>query len=186
MKHSNYIRFCQRCGVQLTKSPKANGYAKYCKSVACRFWVKVDIRGKKECWPWKGSIGTNSKFPYGRFRYNDRIDNAHRVSYILTYGELKDEENHICHKCDNPICVNPYHLFEGTRQDNMDDMAIKGRRAVMRGEESGRAKITAADVAKIKRLRAKGWTLKRIGKKMGITFGNVWKILNGYSWNHVA
>lgn len=87
-----------------------------------RFWKKVDKSG--ECWIWKAF---KNKQGYGRFglRASECV-NAHRVSYVIAYGEIPDDY-FVCHKCDNPSCVRPEHLFAGTRQDNIDDMMIKMR-----------------------------------------------------------
>lgn len=91
--------------------------------VADRFWPKVQ-RGEG-CWLWTGACDT---YGYGliRWRQRDRWDKAHRVSWIIASGPIP---NGLCvlHKCDNPPCVNPAHLFLGTQADNMHDMKIKGR-----------------------------------------------------------
>jgi hypothetical protein len=91
-------------------------------SLIRRFWDKVEKTNS--CWIWKafknrqgyGKIGTSSC----------KSINAHRVSWVIHNGQIPD--NHfVCHKCDNPSCVNPDHLFIGTRQDNINDMMIKKR-----------------------------------------------------------
>lgn len=87
-----------------------------------RFWSKVNKT--KSCWEWiacvneagYGMIGTTGK----------KIDRAHRVSYRIHFGEIP-ERMFVCHKCDNPRCVNPEHLFIGTNQDNVNDMILKKR-----------------------------------------------------------
>jgi hypothetical protein len=87
-----------------------------------RFWEKVDKSG--DCWIWKAF---KNKQGYGRVGFvAGRSVNAHRVSYVMAYGEIPDG-HFVCHKCDNPSCVRPDHLFAGTRQDNIDDMMIKKR-----------------------------------------------------------
>jgi HNH endonuclease len=87
-----------------------------------RFWEKV--RKSKGCWNW---IAYKNKQGYGRFGLKaGECINAHRVSWVIHNGNIPDNY-FICHKCYNPSCVNPDHLFCGTRQDNMNDMMIKKR-----------------------------------------------------------
>ena len=87
------------------------------------FW-----QGKpEECWLWFGSVKiSNGKFTYGNFRLGSLIIPAHRFAYFIEYGEF-NESLDILHSCDNPQCVNPYHLFVGTKSDNMKDMHTKSR-----------------------------------------------------------
>ena len=89
-----------------------------------RFWSKVDIKSKDECWEWKAWITKNG---YGRFFDGEKTLFAHRFSYFQTHGYSLPPEIFICHKCDNPKCCNPKHLFAGTNQDNVDDRESKGR-----------------------------------------------------------
>lgn len=81
------------------------------------FWPKVDMTG--DCWIW-----TAGKLPSGYGRYLNHF--AHRVAYEITHGPIPDGL-HVCHKCDNPSCCNPAHLFAGTAKDNMQDRERKGR-----------------------------------------------------------
>ena len=90
-------------------------------SLEDRFWQKVE---KNEgCWIWTGS---KSKLGYGYFQINNKTKYAHRVSKELRHGSIA-EGLVVCHKCDNPSCVNPDHLFIGTMKDNMLDKMKKGR-----------------------------------------------------------
>jgi hypothetical protein len=88
-----------------------------------RFMSKVDKRGDDECWEWQA--GKNPR-GYGQFSFKGRQKMAHRVIWILTNGPIP-AGFFICHKCDNPSCVNPAHLFPGTPLDNTRDCISKGR-----------------------------------------------------------
>ena len=87
-----------------------------------RFWEKVEQTGKTQCWRWKGF---KNKQGYGRMGIAASVCvNAHRISWVIHNGEIP-EGKFVCHRCDNPECTNPEHLFLGTRQDNINDMMIK-------------------------------------------------------------
>lgn len=96
--------------------------------LAERFWEKVDRRDKEECWEWTG--GTDSH-GYGTLQIGTHDKpfpgKAHRISYELHYGSIPDGML-VCHKCDNPPCVNPNHLFVGSYSDNIEDCYAKNRR----------------------------------------------------------
>jgi hypothetical protein len=85
---------------------------------------KVRINKRTGCWNFTGAI---SKTGYGVVGLNKRVINAHRASWILSFGEIPSPTIQVCHKCDNRKCINPDHLFLGTAKDNYKDMVIKGR-----------------------------------------------------------
>lgn len=104
---------------------------------------------------------------------------VHRLSYEHFVGPIPDDR-YVLHRCDNRPCCNPEHLFLGTYDDNLKDMAAKDRSAF--GERSGQAKLTEADVLAIYRLYADGMLQREIGERYGITQTAVGLIVNGKRW----
>lgn len=86
-----------------------------------RFWDKVDKTS--DCWIWTAA---KSAAGYGRFKLNGRLVSPHRLAYEMAFGDIPPGSD-VCHRCDNPPCVNPEHLFVGSRSDNMQDCIAKGR-----------------------------------------------------------
>lgn len=136
------------------------------------FWSKVDASG--ECWLW---VGTLNRRGYGHFPTGKRhglSHTAHRSSWIIHHGPIP-EGLHVLHRCDNPSCVNPDHLFLGTHRDNMKDMKEKGR-------AKGPAKLTETQVRGI---RSDTRTHRAIAKDYGITYALVGKIKRKETWKHL-
>ena len=143
-----------------------------------QFWLKVK-RGDG-CWEWQGT-----RFPegYGVF---SRMG-AHRIAWILTNGAIRDG---LCvlHRCDNPPCVNPAHLFLGTKQDNKRDCMEKGRARLPdnRGERCANAKLSTSDIIEIRRLyRETQIKHRELALRYHIHQSHVSRIITGVRWAHI-
>ncbi len=109
---------------------------------------------------------------------------AHRAAWEYTRGPVP-AGLFVLHRCDNPPCCNPAHLFLGTQADNMADMQAKGRQA--KGERHSQAKLTAGAVADMRREYATGSTsLSKLAAAHGVTMGAVWRIIKRLNWVHVT
>lgn len=147
----------------------------------------IEINKISGCWEWAGSKWKG----YGRMIIGSRTDgtrrsvSAHRVSYELKYGEIPHGME-VCHKCDNPCCINPDHLFIGTKQDNASDRDAKGRNIVFIGEEQSRSKLTRKKVKDARWERAyKGTSYQALADKYGVSKKTIQNAINGITWKCV-
>jgi len=141
-------------------------------------WVPVTEAG---CWIWIGGIASGLQPPYGCMRVGDKSVLAHRISWVLHRGEIPDG---LCvlHKCDAPPCVNPAHLFLGSRGDNNTDRKRKGRNGDTRGEKHPASILTEEQVLEI---RADTRLQREIAQSFGIAQGQISMIKSHNSWGHV-
>lgn len=154
-------------------------------SYLVRFWAKVDKNGpihpvlKTRCWVWTGT--TDGK-GYGFFRTSIGMRRAHRVSWFIVHKKWPEPNG--LHKCDNPPCCNPDHLFEGTHEDNVRDRDVKGR--VQRGERNHGTKFTNEDVLEIRKQHATGnTTYKKLAKFYSVNISSIAHIVRRQSWKHI-
>ena len=120
-----------------------------------------------------------TKDGYGQIYINGKIMYAHRWAWEQINGPIP-KGMCICHKCDNPSCINLRHLFIGSRADNNADTARKGRSC--RGEKNGSAKLKPEDIIQIRKMLAKGTTLVSLGQKFGVHRQTISDIKYGKHW----
>lgn len=141
-----------------------------------RFFSMFVVGGIDECWEWAGRRDENG---YGRFDSIALTSTlASRASYQAHYGDVP-AHLFVCHRCDNPPCVNPRHLFLGTAADNVADMIAKKRDRRPTGEANGAAVLTAETVSFI---RESPLSLRAVAKLVGVTYGHVGKIRRMEWW----
>ena len=152
-------------------------------SLVDRFWDKFE-RPEEGCWNWNAS---KDSYGYGYIgRRNKSAGSAcirsHRLSWMLWNGPIPDGMC-ICHKCDNPSCVNPDHLFLGSHKDNMQDMFSKERRKSVKGENHGLAKLTNTQAETIKDLvLAYGMSGSEASRIYGLPRNRAHYIVKGKLW----
>ena len=177
--------------VDITKRPRkkvgAREVPKLDIRTSIKFWAKVARRrnSKGNCWRWLGSKTSDG---YGRFYIEGHRSMflVHRVMWVESGGKLKGSDC-VLHKCDNPSCVNPTHLFVGTLSDNMRDMVEKRRNNPQRGESNGAAKININEVRQIRRMaKDRTITQSRIADMFGITQVTVSGIHKRKIWRHLS
>lgn len=152
------------------------------KSLEDRFWGKVNKLSINECWVW---TGCKEKMGHGRIRVNKSTrEMAHRLSYILANGEIPKDKC-VCHSCDNPSCVNPNHLWVGSKGQNNTDRASKGRSAKAIGELNNSSKLTNENVIEIKNLIKGGVKPKQLAIKFNVSQATIGRIKNNLGWNQV-
>lgn len=148
-----------------------------------RFWEKVIPEPNSGCWLWTGSI---RKDGYGEIRpIRTKSDLAHRyVMWATGFPWLKDKPDIcVCHKCDARCCVNPDHLFLGSRADNNADKVRKNRQSRLIGSRNPRAKLSELDVVEIRRLYAtEKETYESISKLFGVGISAIFRIVSGAGW----
>lgn len=156
-------------------------------TLADRFWEKVNVSDSTQCWEWKAHT---LKSGYGWMHVGNKKSNfSHRVSALL-HGliDTLDSKLHVLHRCDNPKCCNPRHLFIGTNADNVADRVSKGRtkHTPMYGEANGMVKLSEKDTQTIRTLYSEGGNSQsKLANLYGITQPQISRIVNGKRWRLV-
>jgi hypothetical protein len=146
-----------------------------------RFWSKVNRSAADACWTWKGRVTEKNK--YGRASVNGKKIPAHRVAFALANGAIPDGL-YVLHRCDNPPCCNPAHLFLGTYKDNIDDMDAKGRRVnnPPLGSNHGCAKIDEWGACGIMARYLMGLPGGEVVDSTGLALRSARAIAHGQTW----
>ncbi len=175
-----------------------------------RFWSRVDKNGPVpehkpelgQCWIWTGATGS---YGYGNTYRAGKYVNSHRVAFELCVGPADD--SFVLHKCDNPSCCNPGHLFLGTQKANMVDMATKGRQSLQKnvssrsfGDNNGTrthpetrkrgsghhaSKLTEATVLAARAAVDSGETMASVARRLGVSKPTMRRVILRRSWAHV-
>lgn len=152
-----------------------------------RFLSKVEKSSRPDgCWLWQGS---RDRKGYGRLWYRGRAIQAHRFGYFTKSGQHLPDSLFGCHKCDNPSCVNPDHIFPGTPSENRFDMHRKGRENLpaQHGSHNHRSKLSPEQVKAIREEYARGGVFYRqLADKYGVHLENIRKIVKGLSWKNTG
>ncbi len=156
------------------------------KTLADRFWEKVDVQGSDDCWEWLGYKGGSSG--YGQIGVDGKTQYATHVLFKVRHGYWPPKGRTANHHCDNPGCLNPRHLYLGTQKSNMCDKVKRGREShlngAQNGEQNGHAKLTMSQVKEIRKQAAKcGVTQKQLGHMFRVSRSTISAIVTGRNWN---
>lgn len=188
MAKGDLTKNCEYCGVSFVPIKAIRRFCSHSCSVRHRhpspkerFWRRVNKT--ETCWLW---TGTTSRGGYGMINFGEKIRTAHRVSWEIANGPIPKGDGYhgtcVLHRCDNPPCVNPDHLFLGTVADNNRDREQKDRGNQPKGKANGWAKLTEDQVLDI---RDGGGTTKEAGERHGVAQAHVSKIRLRKVWGHL-
>lgn len=140
-------------------------------SLRRKFYSLFVPSGPDDCWEW---IGWLTPQGYGLLKGRGATYRAHRVAYQIAHGKAPIGE--VCHTCDNPACVNPNHLFDGSRTDNVNDAISKGRWP--EGEQANGAKLSTVQVLAIRRLYRSGTKIAELARQFKTPYSTIWNIVH--------
>ena len=151
------------------------------RSVENYFWSFITPASADTCWEWQSE--TQMVNGYGSFQFQGKRYYAHRISWELHNGQPIPDGYHVCHKCDNPRCANPHHLFIGTNLENIKDKIRKNRQT--KGTDQHYAKLNAEMVTEMRKMSTQGNTYRSIANHFGVVISVAWEAINRVTWKHV-
>jgi len=142
--------------------------------------VELRLNPTNECieWPYSANRGG-----YGQVYFQGTTRRVHRIAYEMYYGQTATKL--VLHKCDNPRCFNPLHLYNGTHQQNADDITIRNRRDMPIGSAVANSRLTEWQVIQIIQLLDEGKALRKIAQQFPVSYQAVWDIKRGVTWTHL-
>lgn len=144
-----------------------------------KFWAKVDKSGGPDaCWLW---LGCKNNDGYGYLYFKGKLFRTHRLAYTLEIGPIP-KGLCVLHKCDNPSCCNPKHLYLGTYKDNARDRDLSGRHNPAQGSRQWKSKFTEEQVINIFN---DDRSLRVIAADYGVHHSTIWYIKAGRTWKHI-
>ena len=172
----NSTTYCSRACLGKANGARRRGYSKM---TPAYFWQQCAMTANPEiCWPWQRGCQSDG---YGTVRFQGKTLLAHRVAWLLWGNELPAGKE-VLHTCDNPPCVNPFHLYLGTQLENMRDRKERGR---FTGEDMSNARWTTAQVSAMRAAYADGMRVCDIAKQYGLGDARASEIIHGKAYAHV-
>ena len=136
-----------------------------------RFWSRVEITNLLSCWEWQSMKDRDGYGVYGK-----KHTRSHRYAWSLVYGPIP-EGKYILHKCDNPACCNPNHLYLGTQANNMRDKVAHNRHPT---------KLTPDNIRTIRKLATTEATQASIARTFGVCSTTIHRIVTKKQWAHIT
>lgn len=152
-----------------------------------RFWKKIQKGDTDQsCWKWLGAKTENGYGVIGAGGRGEGVLKAPRVSWMIHFG-ASPGDLFVLHRCDNPECCNPLHLFLGTASDNMKDCSSKGRLKIphRRGEDNNKSKLSESQVIEIRavyRNRCKINGAQPLGRRHGVHWKTILSVIKNRTW----
>lgn len=169
--------------------PRARKEINFSEKDIARFWAKVNKDGPimphmaTPCWVW--TAGKDGK-GYGAFKLKGKQLSSHRTSWIIANKSIFPDAFYACHRCDNPVCCRPDHLFLGTAGDNARDRSSKGRSNSPRGEIHGMVKLTTSQIIEIRAIYAAGeMNHRELGLRFNVSREAIGVIIRRKRWAHI-
>ncbi len=137
-----------------------------------RFWSKVQVAERSRCWEWTGH---RDKHGYGMCRDYGKVHRAHRLAYFLRHGRMPQ---YACHRCDNPACCNPDHIYDGDHKRNMQDKKERHRARGVSGEMHYKAVLTNKIAEQIRsQYKSENVSITTLAKRHGVSFSVIQRVI---------